>query len=116
MSHILLLFVCCALLVCIVIFFFFFFQAEDGIRDRTVTGVQTCALPIYPSQSFDTSRVELLLKELATAATHAQLIVASHEDDRFEPFIDTYFTAGSYRVLHVVDFTPEAGPILEWAC
>src|SRR5437867_6735788 len=27
-------------------FFFFFFQAEDGIRDRTVTGVQTCALPI----------------------------------------------------------------------
>src|SRR5207248_427973 len=28
-------------------FIFFFFQAEDGIRDRTVTGVQTCALPIY---------------------------------------------------------------------
>src|SRR5688572_12247507 len=29
-----------------VVFFFFFFQAEDGIRDLTVTGVQTCALPI----------------------------------------------------------------------
>src|SRR2546430_11501876 len=28
------------------LFFFFFFQAEDGIRDLTVTGVQTCALPI----------------------------------------------------------------------
>src|SRR3989440_8719617 len=28
-------------------FFFFFFQAEDGIRDLIVTGVQTCALPIY---------------------------------------------------------------------
>src|SRR5947207_12075946 len=28
------------------IFFFFFFQAEDGIRDHCVTGVQTCALPI----------------------------------------------------------------------
>src|SRR2546430_11181904 len=27
----------------------FFFQAEDGIRDLTVTGVQTCALPISPS-------------------------------------------------------------------
>src|SRR5699024_4468630 len=27
-------------------FFYFFFQAEDGIRDRNVTGVQTCALPI----------------------------------------------------------------------
>src|SRR5689334_24184888 len=29
-----------------ILFFFFFFQAEDGIRDGTVTGVQTCALPI----------------------------------------------------------------------
>src|SRR2546426_12406121 len=31
---------------CVVVFFFFFFQAEDGIRDYKVTGVQTCALPI----------------------------------------------------------------------
>src|SRR5207248_3802897 len=38
----------------------FFFQAEDGIRDRTVTGVQTCALPI--------SDVSLVLTELAQAA------------------------------------------------
>src|SRR2546422_1088194 len=30
-----------------VFLFFFFFQAEDGIRDVAVTGVQTCALPIY---------------------------------------------------------------------
>src|SRR2546422_1176923 len=30
-------------------FFFFFFQAEDGIRDVAVTGVQTCALPISSS-------------------------------------------------------------------
>src|SRR5699024_11938114 len=29
---------------------FFFFQAEDGIRDRNVTGVQTCALPIWFAQ------------------------------------------------------------------
>src|SRR5258708_18760936 len=31
---------------CVSIRFFFFFQAEDGIRDDLVTGVQTCALPI----------------------------------------------------------------------
>src|SRR5437764_11323694 len=31
-------------------FFFFFFQAEDGIRDTSVTGVQTCALPILPAR------------------------------------------------------------------
>src|SRR5256886_8203988 len=30
----------------VLFYFFFFFQAEDGIRDLTVTGVQTCALPI----------------------------------------------------------------------
>src|SRR5690348_17848385 len=29
------------------VLWFFFFQAEDGIRDGRVTGVQTCALPIY---------------------------------------------------------------------
>src|SRR5256886_11716469 len=32
-----------------VLLMFFFFQAEDGIRDLTVTGVQTCALPISPA-------------------------------------------------------------------
>src|SRR5205085_5755102 len=30
---------------------FFFFQAEDGIRDLTVTGVQTCALPIFEERT-----------------------------------------------------------------
>src|SRR5262249_57684309 len=41
-------------LMCLIIlffFFFFFFQAEDGIRDWSVTGVQTCALPIWPASS-----------------------------------------------------------------
>src|SRR5699024_10335009 len=32
---------------------FFFFQAEDGIRDRNVTGVQTCALPISAGDQFN---------------------------------------------------------------
>src|SRR2546430_13249202 len=37
----------CILILYVRFIFFFFFQAEDGIRDLTVTGVQTCALPIY---------------------------------------------------------------------
>src|SRR2546425_1117675 len=41
-----------------VLVFFFFFQAEDGIRDKLVTGVQTCALPISPPASV-TGRVPL---------------------------------------------------------
>src|SRR3989441_11376298 len=36
-------------------FFFFFFQAEDGIRDKLVTGVQTCALPISLLAQVDSS-------------------------------------------------------------
>ncbi|MBZ0213213.1 MAG: hypothetical protein K8H99_05375, partial [Nitrospirae bacterium] len=73
-----------------------------------------CLLIDDPSQSFDTSRIELLLQELATAASHAQVIVASHEEDRFEPTIPETFPAGSYRVLRVTGFTPEKGPTFEW--
>src|SRR5437762_6017418 len=40
---------CCYMFV---ICFFFFFQAEDGIRDTSVTGVQTCALPILTANFF----------------------------------------------------------------
>ena len=56
-----------------VIRFCFFFQAEDGIRDLIVTGVQTCALPIYsflfdmrvlPEVALD--QVEQTLRQLAT--------------------------------------------------
>src|SRR5699024_12038501 len=36
----------------------FFFQAEDGIRDRNVTGVQTCALPIY---LLETDKIPVLI-------------------------------------------------------
>src|SRR5437879_10766988 len=38
---------------------FFFFQAEDGIRDTSVTGVQTCALPISSGGDRTTRAVEL---------------------------------------------------------
>src|SRR5699024_11463213 len=34
-------------IICVSMSSIFFFQAEDGIRDRNVTGVQTCALPIW---------------------------------------------------------------------
>src|SRR5688572_32991472 len=42
-------------------FFVFFFQAEDGIRDLTVTGVQTCALPISALPNLELIRVECLI-------------------------------------------------------
>src|SRR6266478_9160806 len=54
-------------------FVFFFFQAEDGIRDLTVTGVQTCALPIFRMRG-DLSglqhNVATELKSVSTEVTH----------------------------------------------
>src|SRR6266850_6494432 len=44
-------------------FFFFFFQAEDGIRDYKVTGVQTCALPIFPKPGILFKDITTLLKD-----------------------------------------------------
>src|SRR5690606_40108499 len=40
--------------------FFFFFQAEDGIRDFHVTGVQTCALPIFRQEKRNTPQAALI--------------------------------------------------------
>src|SRR5437868_11828745 len=47
---------------------FFFFRAEDGIRDRNVTGVQTCALPIFRPLA-DKCVSQRSLFELASSST-----------------------------------------------
>src|SRR2546427_13252152 len=46
--------------------FFFFFQAEDGIRDLTVTGVQTCALPIVTGSGKTLVYLDVLRSVVAT--------------------------------------------------
>src|SRR5690606_27628387 len=46
----------------------FFFQAEDGIRDFHVTGVQTCALPIYSDIIGHSDAIRLIRKELDVVA------------------------------------------------
>src|SRR2546430_15553655 len=56
-------------------FFFFFFQAEDGIRDLTVTGVQTCALPI--STTLATSNLSLTGGSLGVGNSGALIANAS---------------------------------------
>src|SRR2546430_16723085 len=66
--------------------YFFFFQAEDGIRDLTVTGVQTCALPIYCAGNIDCapslsawsgSQWTSMINPSAPAATAARAIGAT---------------------------------------
>src|SRR5690348_18131098 len=64
------------------VFFFFFFQAEDGIRDGRVTGVQTCALPISGQLVFAGERTagEDLLRDLSADVEY----LVSRSDQRRE--------------------------------
>jgi predicted ATPase len=66
-----------------------------------------------PSESFDTSHVALLVEELHIASQHAQLIVASHEEEKFLPHLDQHFEEDEYMALVVRDFDPESGPRIE---
>src|SRR5258707_11804525 len=66
--------------------FFFFFQAEDGIRDIGVTGVQTCALPISVysgAGQFDGAHRSFVLQpngQIDQAEGYRNLIVARNKD------------------------------------
>src|SRR5205823_12015313 len=61
-------------MVCVV--FFFFFQAEDVLRDKVVTGVQTCALPISGCADFPLpvlhGRASLAVVQMALSVTRRQ--------------------------------------------
>src|SRR5437762_8577244 len=68
-------------------FLFFFFQAEDGIRDTSVTGVQTCALPIYSLHELvtrhgplDIPRACNYIRQAAEGLQHAHEAGLIHRD------------------------------------
>src|SRR5207245_7089633 len=65
----------------------FFFQAEDGIRDATVTGVQTCALPISPRRDRGRRRLPAppLLPLVEADRADARLADAAAHPDRGGP-------------------------------
>src|SRR3989449_6159788 len=81
---------------CRFIVLFFFFQAEDGIRDVAVTGVQTCALPI--SGPGDVHRVSML--NGATYVGTWEEIVRQMKDDAAEwarGSLEQYMVAVAHR-------------------
>src|SRR5256885_4459096 len=68
----------CLLVYGVRIVFFFFFQAEDGIRDYKVTGVQTCALPIF-KKAIRNEKAETLL---ISASIESEIAVMESFEDR----------------------------------
>src|SRR2546430_4350609 len=85
----------CELYLVVLCSFFFFFQAEDGIRDLTVTGVQTCALPILGAF--------VAASALCAAAPTIQLLVAA----RFVQGVGgALLTPGSLAIIDAV-FHPD---------
>src|SRR2546422_6765147 len=68
----------------VILFFFFFFQAEDGIRDVAVTGVQTCALPISRRA-----------RRRHAAAEEMRRLELKILDERIRSMLPHYATAGA---------------------
>src|SRR2546430_5467757 len=71
--------------------FFFFFQAEDGIRDLTVTGVQTCALPISSRTFSPTGSMK--------SSKASQLSVVRCQSDRKSTRLNSSHSQISYAVF-----------------
>src|SRR5690349_22034331 len=69
---------------------FFFFQAEDGIRDLYVTGVQTCALPIYSGSASDGSARDVHADRSQRSLRHD---VVSRQGSRLDCFTPPPFIA-----------------------
>ena len=65
-----------------------------------------------PSESFDTSHVRELVNELARAASHAQLFVATHERERFEPHLSPCFKEEPLATIGVNGFSTMERPKL----
>src|SRR5258707_8682297 len=75
---------------------FFFFQAEDGIRDIGVTGVQTCALPISPVgfSALHTAAARTSLESEAEGCKRRESTTAYSERKRLVAFL--YFLANKF--------------------
>src|SRR5690554_7260312 len=91
--------ICFTLYYFIYFFFFFFFQAEDGIRDADVTGVQTCALPISNpfEEQFFVEDYEQVIEEIKFFDNVGRIIKTISETNTIQE-IQTNFASGVYFI------------------
>src|SRR5258708_39125886 len=81
----------------------FFFQAEDGIRDDLVTGVQTCALPIYGVSMFGTGQAPIRTAQDLQIISGLPPLV--REEDQFRAMVTLRNTSAKAMKVQV---TPRA--------
>src|SRR6266404_9113593 len=81
--------------------FFFFFQAEDGIRDKLVTGVQTCALPISAATR-NSSACSWLRGNIERAVTRPRMFPNTTPSSSRARARDLSYTVGSHKLTSVV--------------
>src|SRR5215510_10213117 len=90
--------------------FFFFFQAEDGIRDGHVTGVQTCALPIYDRPGVMLAGAVRTYVNRYAVAPGRRAVVFTTNDSGYEAAID--LADAGIDVAAVVD--PRTDAAAQW--
>src|SRR5256885_17022252 len=86
--------------------YFFFFQAEDGIRDYKVTGVQTCALPIYAAKELNVkpSTVQARMNGRKTR-------IKSHEEQQALTAIEELELVRWITQLTIAGYPPRPGTL-----
>src|SRR5229473_6969674 len=89
------------------IVFFFFFQAEDGIRDKLVTGVQTCALPIFARENgfVSNENAEWTARDASYFELRAVLKISDKTGDiagESQPFPPRHIFAERHQMYFVV--------------
>src|SRR5438034_10631239 len=70
----------------------FFFQAEDGIRDHCVTGVQTCALPILPVMMTSPGSMTKYCEQAQTMWRQSKIMVEVLPRWRFSPLTSSHMS------------------------
>src|SRR3989449_6098883 len=89
---------------------FFFFQAEDGIRDVAVTGVQTCALPIYAPVYYPEAKEDPAVAKLRAATPHASRSYTP--SDALLTLLDAPSIASKKWVFEQYDSTVQASTVI----
>lgn len=85
---------------------FAFSQSDDATTEMHLLMLDD------PTQAFDEEHTDILIEHLSRLGQQAQLIVASHETERFRELLPKHFDEGSYAIVEPTNWSPTEGPDL----